>query len=82
MSPHFLYVRHEINMRWGPGLKLPFKNYSEKCCVVVRDNSKNGVDSSCCLWTEVYFVGQRVNQGRIDEITLTILVKLLQSTTS
>ena len=49
MSPHFLYVRHEINMRWGPGLKQPLKNYSEKCCVVVRDDSKNGADKLLLL---------------------------------
>jgi hypothetical protein len=64
MSPHFVYVRHEINMRCGPGLKQP-----------IGIIHKNVV----WLWTEADFVGQSVNQGRIDEITLTILVKSTRS---
>ena len=50
-------------MRCGPGLKQP-----------IGIIHKNVV----WLWIEVDFEGQPVNQGRIDEITLTILVKLLQ----
>ena len=64
MSPHFVYVRHEINMRCGPGLKQP-----------IGIIHKNVV----WLWTEADFIGQSVNQGRIDEITLTILVKSTRS---
>ena len=49
-------------MRCGPGLKQP-----------IGIIHKNVV----WLWTEADFAGQPVNQGRIDEITLTILVKLI-----
>jgi hypothetical protein len=64
MSPHFLYVRNEINMRWGPGLKQPFKNYSEKCCVVVRDNSKNGVDKLLLLVDRSLFCRSTSQPGK------------------